>query len=177
VSEDILTDAERRDLAHYAGVSAGPSLDDAALLGVVAEKIGLEGEMAVDPDGILELERGDVLVVLETVSDDDVDHVDRPDLLHLGVYLRTGSDADRSALEEAGLLEPASPGDGADVEAGWSLAWWGAACTTLPRDAALPARMEALHRVMNSAEAVLARGELGSFFEELDSLLLDEDDD
>jgi hypothetical protein len=175
MTDDILTDAQRRDLADYAGVSAGPALDDAALLGAAAERIGLEGEMAVDPDGLIELERGDLLVILEAVAGEDAQYVDRPDLLHLGVYVKADSAGRRAELEAAGLLEPADADGAQEVEGGWVLAWWGTSATTLPRDAPLPAQMEAMHRVMNSSEAVLERGAIGPFFDELDGFLLDED--
>lgn len=175
MSDEILTAAQRRELAAFAGVTDGGELDDAALLGAAAERIGLEGEMAIDPDGVLELERGDILVVLEAVPDEDAELVDRPDLLHLGVYLRTEGEADRAALQRVGLLDP-DPQAGGEAEEGWSAAWWGSACTTLSRDAPLSAQMEALHRVMNSAEAVLERQDVDPFFEELDALLLDEEE-
>jgi hypothetical protein len=178
VSDDpILTEAQRRELLAFAD-TAKPAMDDAELLGAAAEQIGLSGEMAVDTDGVLELERGDVMVVLESVAEEDVALVERPDLLHLGIYLRADSADRRTALEEAGLIDPPDTDEtGSDTpdEAGWALAWWGALCTRLPREAALPLRMQTLHQVMNEAEAVLERGEVGPFFDRLSDVILEDE--
>jgi hypothetical protein len=178
VSDDpILTATQRRELLAFAG-AANPDMDDADLLGAAAEQIGLFGEMAIDADGVLELERGDVMVVLESVAEHDAELVERPDLLHLGIYLRADSPERRSALEEAGLVDPPEPDEpvgAADDEAGWALAWWGALCTRLPRAATLPVQMQALHQVMNEAEAVLERGEVGPFFDRLSDVILEDE--
>jgi hypothetical protein len=178
VSDDpILTGTQRGELLAFAP-AAEDGMDDAGLLEAAAEKIGLSGEMGIDADGVLELERGDVMVVLESVAEEDAEMVERPDLLHLGVYLRVDSPDRRAQLEEAGLVDPPEPGEteaGSPEEAGWVLAWWGALCTRLPRDATLPAQMEVLHQVMNEAETVLERGEVGPFFDRLDDVILDDD--
>jgi len=173
MSDDaILTPAQRAELAAFAGV--GETDDDAALLSAVADRIGLTGEMAIDPDGIVELERDDVLVVLEAVADEDRGETDEPDALHLGVYLHVQSEAEREALEDDDLLEVAEEGDPQDE---WALAWWGAFPTTLARDAPLSAQMRALHAVMNEAHAVLERRDVGEFHTRLGWLMQDDADD
>lgn len=171
MSDDaILTAAQRAELAQFAGVQAGD--DDAALLGAVAERIGLTGEMAIDPDGIVELERDDVLVILEAVPDEDRHETDQPDLLHLGVYLKVATAEQRQALEDDDLLEVAAE-DERDEE--WALAWWGAFPTTLERNAPVSAQMRALHAVMNEAHAVLTRRDVGDFHTRLAWLMHDDE--
>lgn len=165
----ILTDAQRAELARFAGVDAGG--DDAELLGAAAERIGLTGEMAIDPEGIIELERDDVLVILEAVPDEDRHETDQPNALHLGVYLQVKTAEQRQALEDDDLLEVAAE-DEADEE--WALAWWGAFPTTLQRDAAVSEQMTALHKVMNEAHAVLERRDVGEFHNRLAWLILDD---
>jgi hypothetical protein len=182
---DILTPSQRRELAAYAGID-GTGLDDAGLLERVASRIGLTGELAIDPEGIVELERGDVLVALESVPEEDAHLVHRPDLLYVSVALRTRSTGERDELVKAGLLDPPDPdapeesltlrADDAPADEDWNFAWWGAFRTVLPTDAGVATQMEALHRVMEEASAVLERGEVGPFFERT-AWLRDEDDE
>lgn len=166
--EEILTPAQRRDVAAFADVAEPETLADEDLLSLAAEKIGLTGELAVDPDGILELEREQLLAVLEAVPDEDAHLVDHPDLLHLAVYVRPESEAERRELEAAELLEAGAGED--ELEDGWTYAWWGGMCTRLPRDADLPTQLAALHRALTEAETVLERRSLTGFFDRMDWL-------
>lgn len=166
--EEILTPAQRRDVAAFAEVAEPDALGDEELLALAAEKIGLTGELAVDPEGVVELERDGLLAVLEAVPADDAHLVERPDLLHLAVYVQPESDARRRELEEAELLEAGSEEE--DLEDGWTYAWWGGMCTRLPRDTDLPAQMTALHRALTEAETVLERRSLDGFFERMEWL-------
>jgi hypothetical protein len=175
--EALLTQAQRQELLAFVG-EADSAADDAELVGAAADRIGLTGEMAIDGAGVLELERGDVLVVLEAVGDEDAELVDHPELLHMGVYLKADAPGRREELEQAGLLDPpeaGEPADGTPEEEGWAFTWWGALCTRLRRDAPLPDQMEALHRIMNEAEGVVERGSVEPFFERLGDLVLDEE--
>jgi hypothetical protein len=172
VSDDILNEAQRRELAAYTGTSV--DLNDAELLTRAAERLGMEGELAVDPDGVLELELDDVTVVLEAVADEDRDEVEHPDLLHLAVLLRAASDEERTALNDADLVDDDVTAHGENGE--WLPAWWGSICTRLPVDAPISARMEALARVMHEARAVLERRDLTGFFDRIAWLQHDDDD-
>jgi len=163
--EDILTPAQRRDIAAFAEVPELNELNDEELLARAAEKIGLTGELAVDADGILELERDDLLAVLEAVPAEDAHLVERPDLLHLAVYVRPASDTERQELEAAELLEAGATED--ELEDGWTYAWWGGMCTKLPRETDLPTQLTALHRALSEAETVLEQRALGDFFERM----------
>jgi hypothetical protein len=163
--EEILTAEQRRDIAAFADLPERNELNDEELLARAAEKIGLTGELAVDPDGILELERDDLLAVLEAVPPEDAHLVERPDLLHLAVYVRPQSEAERRELEDAELLEAGAAED--ELEDGWTYAWWGGMCTKLPRDAGLPAQLTAIHRALAEAETVLEQRQLGDFFERM----------
>jgi hypothetical protein len=171
--DEILSDAQRRDLAAYGSVPDGAAPDDSELLSRAAERVGMTGELAVDPEGIIELMRDDILVVLESVADDDRELVDHPDLLHLAILLRPRSDDERAELEQQNLLDPREP---AQAEAGeWTYAWWGSMATKLPRDTPLSTQMETLNRVMNEAEHVVERRELAGFFDRM-AWLQHEDD-
>lgn len=163
MSGEILTDAERQDLVQYTGTSR--DLSDEELLTRAAEKIGMEGELAVDPEGVLELELDEVAVVLEKVADEDRDEVDHPELLQLTVLLRAESEDQREALMQADLVDDDTTphGDGGQ----WLPAWWGSMCTRLPADAAISARLEAVNRVMHEAQAVMERRELAGFFDRM----------
>lgn len=163
--DDILTPEQRRDVAAFADVPPTNELNDEELLSRAAEKIGLTGELAVDPEGILELEREQLLAVLEAVPPEDAHLVERPDLLHLALYVRPGSDQERQELERAELLEAGATED--ELEDGWTFAWWGGMCTRLPREADLPTQLDALHRALTEAEAVLERRSLDDFFERM----------
>lgn len=163
--EEILSPKQRRDVAAFVDLSLDFQPTDEDLLTRAAEKIGLTGELAVDPDGILELEREPLLAVLEAVPPEDAELVERPDLLHLALYLRPDSDEHRRELEEAELLEAGDVDD--ELEDGWTYAWWGGICTRLPRDTDLPTQLTALHRVLEEAEVVMERGSLGDFFERI----------
>lgn len=163
--EEILSPKQRRDVAAFVDLSLDFQPSDEDLLTRAAEKIGLTGELAVDPDGILELEREPLLAVLEAVPPEDAELVERPDLLHLALYLRPDSDEHRRELEEAELLEAGDVDD--ELEDGWTYAWWGGICTRLPRDTDLPTQLTALHRVLEEAEVVMERGSLGDFFERI----------
>lgn len=163
--EDILTAEQRRAIAAFTDVPETNELNDEELLTRAADKIGLTGELAVDPDGVLELERDDLLAVLEAVPAEDAQLVERPDLLHLAVYVRPESEADRHALEDAELLEAGATED--ELEDGWTYAWWGGMCTKLPRDTDLPTQLTALHRALSEAETVLENRRLGDFFERM----------
>jgi hypothetical protein len=163
--EDILTREQRLDVAAFADVPPTNELNDEELLARAAEKIGLTGELAVDPDGILELEREQLLAVLEAVPPEDAHLVERPDLLYLAVYVRPGSDDERRELENAELLETGAGED--ELEDGWTYAWWGGMCTRLPRDTDLPTQLSALHRALTEAEAVMQRRSLEDFFERM----------
>jgi hypothetical protein len=171
MSEAILNTSQRRDLAQYTSTSV--DLNDTELLTRAADRLGMEGELAVDPDGILELELDDVIVVLESVSDEDRNEVLHPDMLHLAVLLRAGSPEQQKALREADLIdEDAEPHD----ELGeWVPAWWGSMCTRLPADAPISTQLEAIHRVMQEAQAVLARRDLAGYFDRMAWLQLDDD--
>jgi hypothetical protein len=173
--DEILNDAQRRDLGAYAGIAAADTLADAELLSRAAERIGMTGELAVDPDGVVELMRDDLLVVLESVADEDRDLVDHPELLHLAVLLRPRSDEERAALEAADLLDPREP---SQPDAGeWTYAWWGSMATKLPRDTPLSAQMETLNRVLTEAEHVVERRELTGFFDRMAWLQHEDDAD
>jgi hypothetical protein len=163
--EEILSPQQRRDVAAFVDLPLDSRSTDEQLLTQAADKIGLTGEHAVDPDGILELEREPLLVVLEAVPPEDAGLVERPDLLHLALYLRPESEEQRRQLEEAELLEAGDSDD--ELEDGWTYAWWGGMCTRLPRDTDLPTQLTALHRALEEAEAVLERGSLGDFFERM----------
>ena len=154
--ESILTPEQRTSVARFA------QLGDEDLLAEAADRIGLTGELAIDQDGIIELERDDVLVVLEQVGDEDRELVEHPDHLYLSVYVRPESDEQRAKLEEADLLEPVPEGE--ELEEGWRYAWWGGMPTQLKRDAELPAQLEALNRVMEEAHAVLEGRDIALFF-------------
>ena len=151
----ILTTSQRDALVSYVRIANAAELDDEALLEAVAEKIGMTGEMSLDPDGIVELMRGDILVALHAVSDDDLETVDHPEQLQLAVFLRPTSAADRAELEQSQLIEPY---EDADADEDWAIAGWGAICTRLPRDANLAQQMEVLEQVMTEAEAVVEGG-------------------
>jgi hypothetical protein len=164
MSEVILNDTQRRDLQAYSDAEPG-SMDDAGLLSAAADRMGMTGELAVDAEGILELVRDDVLVVLEAVADEDRDLVDHPDLLHLAVLLRVRTAEDRAALEKANLLDPDVPGEAAADD--WAYAWWGSMATRLPQDTPISSQMEALNRVMGEAEQVLRNRDLAGFFDRM----------
>jgi hypothetical protein len=166
--EQILTPAQRRDVAAFAEIADPEALGDEELLSVAAEKIGLTGELAVDPDGVLELERDQLLAVLEAVPDEDAHLVERPDLLHLAIYLRPESEEQRKEFEATELLEAGSAEE--ELEDGWTYAWWGGIVTRLPREADLPTQMDALHRALEEAEGVLERRSLDGFFQRIEWL-------
>ena len=166
----ILTAAQRAELAAFADVQPGD--DDGALLSAVADRIGLTGEMAIDPDGIVELERDGVLVILEAVAEEDRADTELPDALHLGVYLEVKSPAEREAFMNDDLLDGADDDDGGEE---WALAWWGAFPTSLQRNAPLSEQMRALHAVMNEAHAVLEKRDAGDFHSRLAWLIHDDE--
>jgi hypothetical protein len=171
VSDDILSGAQRRDLAAYTSTSV--DLNDGELLTRAAERMGMEGELAIDPEGVLELEFDGIIVVLESVAEEDRAEVEHPENLYLAVLLRASTDEERNKLLEADLVdEDAEPyGDGGD----WLPAWWGSMCTRLSADASLSDQLEALNRVMHEAQAVRQRGELAGFFDRMAWLQLDDD--
>jgi hypothetical protein len=171
--DEILSDAQRRDLADYVSATDAATADDSELLSRAAERMGMTGEMAVDPEGIIELMRDDILVVLESVADADRELVDHPDLLHLAILLRPRSADERAELERQNLLDPREPAQAEADE--WTYAWWGSMATKLPRDTSLSTQMETLNRVMNEAEHVVERGELAGFFDRM-AWLQHEDD-
>jgi hypothetical protein len=171
--EQILTTAQRADLAAANGIADAAGMSDADLLTQFAERIDMSGELAVDPDGVLELESDDVLVALQTVPDEDRELADNPDLLHLSILLRPESDAERAKLEAAELLDAGEGRHGENDE--WIHAWWGSLCTVLPRDASITQQLEALNRVMDEAQRVLERGSVGDFFERLEGIRHDDD--
>jgi hypothetical protein len=171
--DQILTPAQRLDLAAAAGVEHDASMSDADLLTAFAERIDMSGELAIDPDGVLELGQDDVLVSLGTVPDEDRELADHPDLLHLSIMLRPGSAEEQTRLEEADLLEPGEDRHGEDNE--WVFAWWGSLCTRLPRDTGISEQLKALHRVMIEAQQVVERGDVGDFFERIEWLRQDDD--
>lgn len=176
LTDDILNDAQRRDLATYTATSL--DLNDSELLTRAAERMGMEGELAVDPDGVLELELDDVIVILEAVADEDRDSVDHPELLHLAVMLRAPDATARRALIDADLVdEDAVPDSTGTGDAEWVPAWWGSMCTRLPVGAPIPDQLEALNRVMQEAHAVVERGEVTGFFDRMAWLQLDDDED
>lgn len=162
--EEILTAQQRRDVAAFTGTADPADLDDEALLTLAADRIGMEGELAIDAEGMVELSRGNVLVILESVEAEDAQYVEYPDRLHLAVYVQPESDAERRELEDANLLEPEDDADALEAE-GWRYAWWGALCTNLPRDADLPTQMQTLQRVLAEAEAALAEQSPDRFLE------------
>lgn len=170
--ERILTSAQRAELTAYLGLADEAELDDGALLERAADRIGLTGELAVDPEGVLELERDQLLVVLESVAEEDAGLVEHPDRLHLSVYVRPDSEEERADLEAADLIEAEAD----DALEGWTYAWWGAMCTQLPREAKLPEQLEALHLVMNEAETVLEGRDIAAFFRNLKGLELPAED-
>jgi hypothetical protein len=163
MDDEVLTTSQRTALVEYAGVVNAAAMDDTALLEAVAEKIGMTGEMSIDPDGIAELQRGDVLITLAAVADEDRELVDHPEQLQLAVFVRPGSAEERRALEQSELIEPEANDEEQDAE--WAFASWGAMCTRLPRDADLARQMEMLEQVMTEAEAVLEDGNLDRFHE------------
>jgi hypothetical protein len=162
--EEILTAQQRRDVAAYTGTADPDALDDEELLTIAADRIGMEGELAVDAGGMVELSRDNLLVILESVEAEDAHYVEHPDRLHLAVYVRPESDGERRELEDANLLEAAQE-QGAVEADGWTYAWWGAMCTNLPKDADLPTQMETLQRVITEAEAALAEQSPDRFVE------------
>ena len=174
MSEDqILNPRQRQETAEWLGAADAADVSDEELLTRAADRIGLEGELAIDEDGVLELERDDLLVILEEVTEEDAALVDHPELLHLSVYLRPASPDDRTDLVEADLLEEDAEAVG---DEGWTYAWWGAMCTQLPKDVGLPTRLEALHRAMEEAAALLERRDLPAFFNRMRWLELESDD-
>jgi hypothetical protein len=173
MTEDrILNAAQREDLARFTGDAAAATLDDATLLARAADRIGMSGEMAVDPEGTIELQRDDILVVIESVSEEDHELVDHPEMLHLAILLRPGSKKERTAFEKANLLDTPEPGQDTDE---WAYAWWGSMCTKLPRETGISAQMEALDRVMVEAEKVVQKRDLTGFFDRM-AWLQHEDD-
>jgi hypothetical protein len=173
MTEDILSQAERRELATYTGTSL--DMNDSELLSHAADRMGMEGELAIDPEGVLELELDGVLVVLESVAAEDRDEVDHPDRLHLAVLLDAAEEEARARLREADLLDDDAVPVGDDGR--WVPAWWGSMCTRLGDDAPLSTRLEAVNRVMQEAHTVLARGELAGFFDRMAWLQLDDTPD
>jgi hypothetical protein len=171
--EPVLTPAQRLDLAVFSGLQDDADLSDAELLARFAEHIDMTGELAVDPDGVLELERDDILVALETVPEDDRAFADHPDLLHLSIMLRPASDEELQRLEQAELLDPGEDRHGEAED--WIFAWWGSLCTNIPRDAAISRQLLALNRVMDDARRVVERGSIGDFFDRLQDLRIDDD--
>ena len=163
--DEVLTAAQRNALAAYVGVPNAREMDETALLEAVAEKIGMTGEMSIDPEGIVELQRGDVLITLAAVADEDRELVDHPEQLQLAVFVRPGSEEERAALELSELIEP--PDEADEEPAEWAFARWGAICTRLPRDADLARQMEVLEQVMTEAEAVLEDGNVDRFHERI----------
>ena len=170
--DEGLTTSQRNALREYAGVANARDLDDTALLEAVAEKIGMTGEMGIDPDGIVELQRGDVLVTLAAVAAEDRELVDHPEQLQLAVFVRPSSAEERASLQESQLIEPP---DESEDDAEWAFAAWGAMCTRLPRDADLARQMEMLEQVMTEAEAVLEDGNVDRFHERVAPLWHDAD--
>ena len=170
--ESILTEEQRQDVAAYVGLADANGLDDGALLERAADRIGLTGELAVDPEGILELEQDNLLVILESVVDEDAELVEHPEQLHLSIYVRPESDEERAELEAADLIEQGAD----DAEEGWTYAWWGAMCTKLPRTAKLTVQLEALHKVMKEAAQVLEKRDIAGFFHRLKWLELEGED-
>ena len=171
--DQILSARQRRETADWLGIAEAGPLSDEELLTRAAEKIGLEGELAIDEEGVLELEQDDLLVILEEVTDEDAELVNHPELLHLSVYLRPASPDDRTDLVEADLLEEEAEAVG---DEGWTYAWWGAMCTRLAKDASLPTRLEALHRAMTEAAALVERRDLPAFFSRMKWLELEDDE-
>jgi hypothetical protein len=172
VSEDeVLSTTQRDELASFAGVAAAGA-DDEALLEAAAERIGMTGEMSIDPDGVVELVRGDIMVSLEAVTDEDRELVDHPDQLQLAVFLRPSSGDEREELEDHGFIDP-PPGDALPDDE-WAFAAWGAMCTRLSRSTGLPRQMEVLERAMTEAERVMEDGELDRFRDALSDLLHDD---
>ncbi|HSJ13114.1 MAG TPA: hypothetical protein VK939_01790 [Longimicrobiales bacterium] len=163
-NQDILNAEQRRDVVAFTGAADADTLDDEALITLAAEQIGMEGELAVDAGGMVELSRDNLLVILESVEDDDAQYVEHPDQLHLAVYLRPESDADRQRLEDADLIEKSDEPDALEAD-GWTYAWWGAMCTRLSKETDLPTQMETLHRVLGEAEAAVAAASPDRFFE------------
>ncbi|HSJ23321.1 MAG TPA: hypothetical protein VK929_01470 [Longimicrobiales bacterium] len=177
MSESILTATERQDLAQYTGTSV--DLNDEELLTRAAEKIGMAGELAVDPEGVLELELDEVAVVLEKVADEDRDEVDHPELLHLTVLLRAETEDQREALQQADLVDDDTTPYGDDGR--WLPAWWGSMCTRLPADTSISTRLETVNRVMDEAQGVVERRELAGFFDRMawlqhDDEIIDEEE-
>lgn len=168
----ILTGEQRRDLLAATGIADADAPDE-ELLSRYADTIGMVGELAVDPDGVLELELADVLVALQSVPEEDRELADHPDLLHLSIMLRPDSEEERALLEEAELLDRGEERHGENDE--WIYAWWGSLCTQLPRETPISQQLAALQRVMNEAQQVVERGSVGDFFERLDDLRLDDD--
>jgi hypothetical protein len=163
MSDEILRDDERRDLAAYTSTSL--DMNDEELLTRAADRIGMEGDLAVDPDGILELERDDVVVILEPVAPEDRDEVDHPDMLHMAILLKAPAEEQRRRLVEDDLVDEEAMAW--DEESQWVPAWWGAMCTRLPADSPLSTRLEALNRTMQEAHAVLERRDVTGFFDRM----------
>jgi hypothetical protein len=173
MSEAILNPAQRRDLAQYTSTSV--DLNDSELLTRAAERLGMEGELAVDPDGVLELELDDVIVVLETVADEDRDDLQHPDMLYLAVLLRASTSDQQQALRDADLID--EDAEAHDEQGEWLPAWWGSMCTRLAADAPISTQLEAVNRVMQEAQAVLARRDVAGFFDRMAWLQLEDDVD
>jgi hypothetical protein len=166
MTDEMLSAAQRQALAAYAGIDRPDAVDDAALLEAVADRIGMTGELSIDPAGVVELMRGDILVALEAVADEDHELVEHPDQLQLAVFLRAAPGA-RAELEQAGLLDAE---DDDTFDDNWSYAPWGAMCTRLARDAGLPVQMEALERAMAEAEAAVEGRDAAAFQQRLAAL-------
>ncbi|CAN5641991.1 hypothetical protein BH23GEM9_BH23GEM9_06830 [soil metagenome] len=173
--EQILTPAQRHDLAAFAETGPAEDMEDADLLSLAAGKIGMTGELAVDPDGVLELQRDNLLVALEMVPEEERDDFEHADLLHLSIMLSPASEEERAELERSELLEPGEARHGENGE--WINAWWGSMSTNLHRTTGIARQMEALERVMTQAEAVVERGSIDGFFEALVWLRAEDDED
>lgn len=172
--EQILSARQRQEMAEWLDSPEAAGLSDEELMTRAAERIGLEGELAIDEEGVLELEQDNLLVILEAVAEEDAELVEHPDLLHLSAYIRPASPEERLDLVEADLLEEEAESIG---DEGWTYAWWGAMCTQLPRDATLPTQLEALHRAMAQAAALLERRDLPAFFKRMKWLELESEED
>lgn len=181
MSEDILSPAQRAELRAFTAAANSASTngqgngdDDAALLGAAAERIGMTGELAVDPEGGLELERDGILVALDTVAEEDTAEVEHPELLHVAVYVRPDSGERRVALQQAELLD--GDDDLEQLEGGWLYTWWGGGCTTLPRTLALPDQMQALERIMTAAEDAIEAMDVNVYDEAVGELYMGDED-
>jgi hypothetical protein len=172
-ADGMLSAAQREELLAYTATAADDAPDDAELLSRAADRIGMTGELAIDQEGVLELQRDNILVVLESVADEDRELVDHPELLHLAILVRPDSPAERKALEKANLLD--APSDPPDVADDWTYAWWGSMCTQLPRLTGLSIQLETLNRVMGEAERVMKQRDLTGYFDRM-AWLQHEDD-